>query len=146
MPADLVDAELTKLAAADKTRTLGIAADKAVPYARVVDLMDRAKRAGFSKVVLAPVVTVHVPPAPPKVDTAKPTLVIVLPVSGDVFIGGKAVSTTDLDKILVAAAKRDPDTQVVITADEKTPYTRVIDLMDRANRAGLTRLALATKK
>jgi biopolymer transport protein ExbD len=42
-------------------------------------------------------------------------------------------------------AKENPETPVVVEGDEKLAYGSVMDILDRARLAGLTRVSLATE-
>lgn len=79
-----------------------------------------------------------------ELDSAKESLVIEIPLQGDVVIGGKAMSDATLDNIFRAAFARDANTQVVLKADKGVAHGRVVNLMERAKQTGLTRLAIGT--
>jgi len=79
-----------------------------------------------------------------EIDTSKASLVLVIPLSGDVVIGGKAMSDDKLDAVFQAAFQRDKTTQVVLKADRGVAHGRVVNIMERAKQAGLTRLAIGT--
>jgi biopolymer transport protein ExbD len=78
------------------------------------------------------------------IDPTQASLVLVIPVSGDVQVNGKVIREADLDNLFRAARQRDKATQVVLQADRGVSHGRVVDLMERAKRAGLTKLAIAT--
>lgn len=80
-----------------------------------------------------------------EIDPSKASLVLVIPISGDVVVGGKAMQDTDLDNLFRAAFARDKTTQVVLKADKGVQHGRVVNLMERAKTAGLTRLAIGTQ-
>ena len=79
-----------------------------------------------------------------EIDTSKASLVLVVPITGDVVVGGKAMSDADLDNLFHAAVAKDKQTQVVLKADKGVAHGRVVNLMERAKGAGLTRLAIGT--
>jgi len=79
-----------------------------------------------------------------EIDPTKQSLVLVIPINGDVVVGGKQMHDTDLDPLFRAAFARDKATQVVLKADKGVQHGRVVNLMERAKHAGLTRLAIAT--
>lgn len=79
-----------------------------------------------------------------EIDPTKASLVLVIPVSGDVMVANKTIADPDLDNLFRAAFARDKGTQVVIQADKGVPHGRVVNLMERAKGAGLTRLAIGT--
>jgi len=79
-----------------------------------------------------------------EIDPSKASLVIVIPLSGDVDVGGKRIADADVDNLFRAAFSRDKNTQVVLKADKGVQHGRVVNLMERAKQAGLTRLAIGT--
>lgn len=79
-----------------------------------------------------------------EIDPSKASLVIVIPLAGDVDVGGKRIPDTELDNLFRAAFTRDKNTQVVLKADKGVQHGRVVNLMERAKQAGLTRLAIGT--
>jgi biopolymer transport protein ExbD len=79
-----------------------------------------------------------------EIDPSKASLVIVIPVTGDVDVGGKRIADTEIDNLFRAAFTRDKNTQVVLKADKGVQHGRVVNLMERAKQAGLTRLAIGT--
>jgi biopolymer transport protein ExbD len=78
------------------------------------------------------------------IDTSKASLVLVVPIDGDVVVGGKAMSDAELDNLFRAAFTRDKLTQVVLKADKGVQHGKVVNLMERAKQVGLTRLAIGT--
>jgi biopolymer transport protein ExbD len=64
---------------------------------------------------------------------------------GAVFVGDDAVTLEQLNARLQSAAKKDPNTLVVVKADAGVPHGRVVTVMDLARSIGLTRLAIATE-
>jgi len=64
---------------------------------------------------------------------------------GRVVIGGKVVEEPELRSMLTASAERNPDTLVLVQADEGVAHGRVVAVMDLARRLGLQRLAIATR-
>jgi biopolymer transport protein ExbD len=79
-----------------------------------------------------------------EIDPSKASLVLMIPIEGDVVVGGKTMTDADLDPLFRAAYARDKSTQVVLKADKGVQHGRVVNLMERAKQAGLTRLAIAT--
>ena len=79
-----------------------------------------------------------------EIDTSKASLVLVIPIQGDVDVGGKRVPDAEIDNLFRAAFQRDKNTQVVIKADKGVQHGRVVNIMERAKQAGLTRLAIGT--
>jgi len=62
-----------------------------------------------------------------------------------VVIGGKVVDEQELRSMLTASAEKNPDTLVLVQADEGVAHGRVVAVMDQARRLGLQRLAIATR-
>ena len=79
-----------------------------------------------------------------EIDPSKASLVLVIPLAGDVDVGGKRIPDAELDNLFRAAFARDKQTQVVLKADKGVQHGRVVNLMERAKQAGLTRLAIGT--
>jgi biopolymer transport protein ExbD len=79
-----------------------------------------------------------------EIDPAKASLVLEIPISGDIVIGGKPMPDATVDNVFRAAFQRDKATQVVLKADKGVAHGRVVNLMERAKQAGLTRLAIGT--
>ena len=64
---------------------------------------------------------------------------------GPVFVGNTPVTLDRLRTIFRNAAESDPDTLVVIKADQGVAHGRVVTTMDIAREEGLSRLAIATE-
>jgi biopolymer transport protein ExbD len=79
-----------------------------------------------------------------EIDTSKQSLVLVIPLSGDVSVGGKIMRDEQLDAVFQAAFQKDKATQVVLKADRGVAHGRVVNIMERAKQAGLTHLAIGT--
>lgn len=79
-----------------------------------------------------------------EIDPAKASLVLEIPLEGDIVVGGKAMKDDALDNLFRAAFAKDKNTQVVLKADQGVHHGRVVGLMERAKQTGLTRLAIGT--
>jgi biopolymer transport protein ExbD len=79
-----------------------------------------------------------------EIDTSKASLILMIPMQGDVEIGGKPMKDDDIDAVFSAAFQRDKGTQVILKADKGVQHGRVVNLMERAKGAGLTHLAIGT--
>ncbi len=79
-----------------------------------------------------------------ELDPSKASLVLVIPLQGDIDVGGKRIADGDIDNLFRAAFTRDKNTQVVLKADKGVQHGRVVNLMERAKQAGLSRLAIGT--
>lgn len=79
-----------------------------------------------------------------EIDPSKVSLILVVPLEGDINVLGKPIAEKDLDNLFRASYTRDKQTQVIIKADKGVPHGKVVNLMERAKSAGLTRLAFGT--
>jgi biopolymer transport protein ExbD len=79
-----------------------------------------------------------------EIDLTKKTLVLVIPANGDIAANGTIVKTEQLDNVFRRTFLEDKNTQVVIQADKAVQHGRVVDVMERAKAAGLTKLAIGT--
>jgi biopolymer transport protein ExbD len=81
-----------------------------------------------------------------KGDAAAPRdLSVAILADGRVVVGGKVVEEQELRGILSAAGEKNPETLLLVQADEGVAHGRVVAVMDLARRAGLARLAIATR-
>lgn len=79
-----------------------------------------------------------------EIDPSKASLVLVIPINGEVNVGGKNIPDAEVDNLLQAAFARDKSTQVIIKADKGVSHGRVVNIMERAKHAGLLHLAIGT--
>ncbi len=79
-----------------------------------------------------------------EIDTSKTSIVLEVPVKGDVAIGGKTIADGDVDNLFQAAFIRDKNTQVIFKGDKAASYGRVVNLMERAKEKGLVHVAIQT--
>ncbi len=79
-----------------------------------------------------------------ELDTKGESLILMVPITGDVTVGGRPMADKDLDNVFMAAFQKDKNTQVVLKADKGVSHGKVVNLMERAKQAGLTRLAIGT--
>ena len=64
---------------------------------------------------------------------------------GEIFLDGKPILPQALDDELRVRAARDPAIPVLLEGDHRLGYGAVLDVLDRARLAGLTRVSLATE-
>jgi biopolymer transport protein ExbD len=62
----------------------------------------------------------------------------------NIFIDENSVSIDQLVTIFTKTAQKDKDTLIIIQADQEVAHGNVVQMMDRAKKAGLVRLAIAT--
>ncbi len=73
-------------------------------------------------------------------------LTIAVMMDGKLVIDGKEVAPDTLQARFEEAARRDPDTQVIVQAEEATHHGRVVAVMELAKAAGLRRLVIAPRR
>ena len=79
-----------------------------------------------------------------EIDPSKASLVLVVPITGDITVAGHAIKETELDNLFRTQFARDKTTTVVLKADKGVAHGRVVNIMERAKAAGLTKLAIGT--
>jgi biopolymer transport protein ExbD len=79
-----------------------------------------------------------------EIDPAAMSLVVAIMPSGQIFVNNEEVDEKQLDNIFRSAFARDKNTQVVLKADSGVHHGRVVGVMEKAKRVGLTKLAIAT--
>lgn len=72
-------------------------------------------------------------------------LTIAVSAVGDLYIDGLKQADSAVQVRLIAAAAKDKDARVMVKGDRTVPYARVMDVMDMARQAGLTRITLPTE-
>jgi biopolymer transport protein ExbD len=78
--------------------------------------------------------------------TASTDLSVAVLSDGRVVLAGNVVSTDELKKALDDARTKNPNTLVVIQADEGVPHGRVVEVMELAKGAGLAQLAIGVRE
>ena len=86
----------------------------------------------------------------PNTDAGQPTdaprfVTVALTRGGELYLNDKAVSAPQLGAALQDAAKRNPDTEIQLRADEAVPYGRVVEVMGLAHKAGLHRIGFVAE-
>lgn len=87
---------------------------------------------------------------PPKVETAgkgevDQAFIIGISPEGTFFIGERQVAESELIAEIQTLAKKDPETSVLLMADENVPLKHVTLVMDESRKAGLQRIRLQTR-
>lgn len=72
-------------------------------------------------------------------------IVVVLDKGGQVFLNDKPVSQAQLAEQLVGTARRNPETEIQLRADQAVPYGRVVEVMGLAHKAGLNRIGFVAE-
>ena len=73
-------------------------------------------------------------------------ITVAITTEGKMVVDGKEVSADTLRDRFAEAHNKDPETQVIVQADEATHHGRVVAVMELAKSAGLRRLAIATRR
>ncbi len=86
----------------------------------------------------------------PKTDAAAPSeapkfLSLAIDKAGKLFLDDKPIELTALDAELKARAKRAPDTEVQLRADDAVPYGRVVEVIGMSQLAGLSRIGFVAQ-
>lgn len=81
-----------------------------------------------------------------EVQIGKKDLTIAMSPDGKMVVRGNSVDVSQLQEILASAKAENPDTQIIIQADETTHHGRVVAVMELSKAVGLHRLAIATKR
>lgn len=80
------------------------------------------------------------------ISTGKSDITVAITTDGKMVVDGKEITADALKEKFDAAHAKDPDTQVIVQADEATHHGRVVAVMELAKAAGLRRLAIATRR
>ncbi|WP_326537948.1 ExbD/TolR family protein [Pseudorhodoferax sp.] len=65
---------------------------------------------------------------------------------GQIHLDERAVTPEQLRQALTRRAAQDPDTEVQLRADAQVPYGKVVELMDMAQAAGLSRIGFVAER
>lgn len=101
-------------------------------------------------IVTAPLLThavkIDLPKASSTPNLTKPENVqLAIDATSQVFWNGAVVSTDELDGLLEAAARSEPQPELHLRAERATPYEKVAAVMSAAARAGVVRLGFVTE-
>ena len=95
--------------------------------------------------ITAPLMTSSLKLDLPKTDAAQPSetpqfITVALDHDGHYFLGDEKVEVDAFAARVAEAAKRNPQTEVQLRADQSVPYGRVAELIGIVQKAGLTRI------
>lgn len=86
----------------------------------------------------------------PKTETgeksASDSLAITLDKDGKIFLKGVELDFNALEQTVIEAAKKNLQTQSVISADQETKHGEVVKIMDLIKKHGLTRFAIQIER
>ena len=72
-------------------------------------------------------------------------LVVAVAQDGLFYVDGQKLSAAQVRSRLVAVAKKDKESRVMVKGDRSVQYQKVMDVMDLARQAGLSRIILPTE-
>ncbi|MBO9646421.1 MAG: biopolymer transporter ExbD [Pseudacidovorax sp.] len=72
-------------------------------------------------------------------------LAVVVDKAGQVFLEDKPVTPDQFSAQLTAAAKANPDTEIQLRADQGVAYGKVVEVMGRVHKAGLSRIGFVAE-
>jgi biopolymer transport protein ExbD len=79
--------------------------------------------------------------------TARPTdLSVAVLADGQYVLSGTIVSADELRRAFDKAKAENPDTVVIVQADEGVPHGTVVEVMEMAKKAGLGQLAIGVRE
>lgn len=91
-------------------------------------------------------VKLDLPRATNQLNETKPeTVDLSIDVDGKVFWNGALVAPDDLRARIVEAAQRQPQPELHLSADRKTPYEKVVQVMAAAQAGGLEKIGFITE-
>src|SRR5512134_267755 len=79
-----------------------------------------------------------------EIDPGAKSLTISISKTNEILVEGQPVKEQDLKNLFTSAVAKDPQTQVVIMADQGVTHGTVVRVMELAKNSGLVRLAIAT--
>ena len=86
----------------------------------------------------------------PKAEGARPQdapkfVTVGMDARGGLFLDDKPVTSAQLAQALSEAAKRNPETEVQLRADQSVAYGKVVEVMGAAQKAGLSRIGFVAE-
>src|SRR5262245_60688628 len=85
---------------------------------------------------------VRLPPPTSGSAAQAPRITVQISLQGQIFVNSNAVTDAALPRTLRDLASRNKDTALLIQADKKAQYARVVFVLDQAKQAGITRVSL----
>jgi len=96
-------------------------------------------------ILIAPLVDqgieINLPETAPHKITSQDALTITVSQNGTIYLGSSKISIDNLISLLQKKA----ETGVVVKADKGVAYGTVVDVLDKLNSSGITRVGLATQ-
>jgi biopolymer transport protein TolR len=96
-------------------------------------------------IITAPLLASSIKLDLPKTGAAKPgdvpqSITVVMDATGQTYLKDQAVDLDVLARQLLATARANPQTEVLLRADKLVPYGRIVEVMGAAQQAGLSRI------
>jgi biopolymer transport protein TolR len=98
-----------------------------------------------AKILVTPSIPMDLPRAA-KTEEVQVVFAVMVPAQGATLVNGQPLPDDGaLRAVAAEAVARDPDLRAVVQADGAVPHSRVIATLDLLRRAGVTRVAFATR-
>jgi biopolymer transport protein TolR len=86
----------------------------------------------------------------PRAEGAKPQdaprfVTVGMDAQGGLFLDDKPTTPEQLAQALTESARRNPETEVQLRADQSVPYGKVVEIMGAAQKAGLSRIGFVAE-
>ncbi|MGE9267730.1 MAG: ExbD/TolR family protein [Verrucomicrobiales bacterium] len=91
-------------------------------------------------------INVSKPRAASAEDLEKQAILIAVTAEGSVWQGGREIGIEGIRAVVTTLLEENPETPVIIRADEATPTSRTVEVIDAAKLAGAESVSLATEK
>lgn len=99
-----------------------------------------------STFIITPGIKVELPKAAyERVFREKEEIRVSITRKNQIYVDRKRVNLKQLERIFREKAKKAPQTMVIIRADSRALHGKVVEVMDLAKSAGLSKLAIATR-
>lgn len=96
--------------------------------------------------ISTPSIPVNVPKALSSNPTAPASQSLVLTARGEIFYRDRMIERERLRERLKEEAALNPELRIVLSADASIPHGKVVELLDLARQAGVTKIALGVAK
>lgn len=124
--------------------------DRPLSEINVVNLVDVMLVLLIIFILVAPImehgIDVRLPPSTPsKIQAPEESLTVSIAPPGKIYLNDQRVTLDELKTRLGNIARDNPETPLVLRAEEKIDYGAVIKVLDGIRNSGLTRIGIATR-
>jgi biopolymer transport protein TolR len=96
-------------------------------------------------IITAPLLASSIKLDLPKADSAltanaPSSVTVVMDAAGQIYLKDQALVLADLAQQFALSAQANPQTEVLLRADQSVPYGRIVEVMGAAQKAGLNRI------